>query len=156
VHRFLPRPEDAEDVAQEVFLKMYRSLSTYRSDAPFEHWLLRIASNACRDQLRERRRRPSTPLAELTDDAASWLDSALAGGSLAAAEADTARLAAAELLDRLPVNDRMVLVWMDVEGRSSNEIAAILGSTRAAVKIRAFRARRALRRLAGGVAGKPR
>src|SRR6185295_18860038 len=85
-HRFFPRPEDAEDVAQEVFLKMYRSLATYRSDAPFEHWLMRIATNACKDQLRDRRRRPATPLAEVTDDASAWLDRALAGGSISAAE----------------------------------------------------------------------
>jgi len=148
-HRFVARAEDAEDVAQEVFLKMYRSLHTYRSDAPFEHWLMRIATNACRDQLRERKRRPAAPLAELTPDASAWLDRALAGRSLAAAEAERARAAAAELLDRLSVTDRMVLVLVDVEGRSTEEVAALLGSTRAAVKVRAFRARRALRRLAG-------
>jgi RNA polymerase sigma-70 factor (ECF subfamily) len=147
-HRFFARPQDAEDVAQEVFLKMYRALPTYRSDAPFEHWLMRIATNACRDQLRERRRRPATPLAELTADAPVWLDRALAGRALAAAESVAARLAAAELLATLPVKDRIVLVLLDVEGRSTEEVAALVGSTRAAVKVRAFRARRALRELA--------
>jgi RNA polymerase sigma-70 factor (ECF subfamily) len=151
--RFFARPQDAEDVAQEVFLKMYRALPTYRSDAPFEHWLMRIATNACRDQLRERRRRPATPLSELTADAPVWLDKALAGRALAAVEAEAARVAAAELLATLPVKDRIVLVLLDVEGRSTEDVAALVGSTRAAVKVRAFRARRALRRLA---AEKPR
>jgi len=144
-HRFFRRPEDAEDIAQEVFLKMYRSLGAYRSAAPFEHWLMRITSNTCRDVLRERKRHPATPLAELTEDAPAWLDRALAGGSLAATQAESARIAAAELIDRLPAKDRMVLVLMDIEGRSSQEIAGLMGTSRAAVKIRAFRARRGIR-----------
>jgi RNA polymerase sigma-70 factor (ECF subfamily) len=155
-HRFFGRPEDAEDIAQEVFLKLHRSFGSYRSDAPFEHWLMRIATNACRDQLRERRRRPARPLAELTDDAAEWLDRALAGQALSGAEAANARRLAAELLDQLPAKDRMILVWLDVEGRSTTEIAALLRTSRAAVKIRAFRARRALRSLVAPRSGEQR
>jgi RNA polymerase sigma-70 factor (ECF subfamily) len=146
-HRVLRRPEDADDVAQEVFLKMVRSIGTYRSDAPFEHWLLRIATNTCRDHLRERRRRPAAVLADMTDDASAWLDRALSGASLAATEAESARILASNLLDTLHPKDRMILVLLDLEGRSTEEIAAILGSTRAAIKVRAMRARRALRQL---------
>ena len=53
--RFFRRPEDAEDVTQEVFMKVYRTAATYRMDAPFEHWLLRIATNTCRDRMRSTR-----------------------------------------------------------------------------------------------------
>ena len=142
--RFFRRPEDAEEVVQEVFLRMHRSLSTWRADAPFEHWILRIATNVCTDALRERRRRPASTLSELSDDA---------GDSLDAARSEQARLLASDLLGRLPPKDRWVVVLMDLEGWSAEEIAAVTGSTRGAVKLRAFRARRALRRLVDGVGG---
>ncbi len=152
--RFFPAPEDAEDIAQEVFLKMHRSMATYRADAPFEHWLLRIATNTCRDRLRERRRRPAVALAELTGAPTDWLDRALGGAALTSSQADEARRVASALLDTLPAKDRIVLVLMDLEGMSAKETAAAIGSTRAAVKVRALRARRALRRLSGRIAGR--
>lgn len=150
-HRFFRRTEDAEDVAQEVFLKVWRALGSYRADAPFERWLLRIATRTCYDALRQRRRRPETTLAQTADDPGRWLDAALWGASLEAAAAQDARRLAADLLDSLRPKDRIVLVLMDLEGMSAAEVAVATGSTRAAVKIRALRARRALRRLAEGV-----
>lgn len=149
--RFFRRPEDAEDVVQEVFLKVYRTAAKYRSGAPFEHWLLRIATNACVDRLRERRRRPEQVLSSFTPDAGAWLDRALGGAALEAHQSEAARSLAHGLLAALPPRDRMVLVLMDLEGLSARETAAATGSTRAAVKVRALRARRALRRLAGRV-----
>jgi len=145
--RFFRRGEDAEEVAQEVFMKLYATLPRYRADAPFEHYLLRIATNACHDKLRWRRSRPETPAGDRTGETAAWLDRALRGRAVEAAQAEEARGLAADLLDRLPPRDRIVLVLLDLEGRSSAEVAEATGSTRAAVKIRAMRARRALRRL---------
>jgi len=149
--RFFRRPEDAEEIVQEVFLKLHRTAAGYRSEAPFEHWLLRIATHACVDRLRARRRRPESVLADVTADASTWLDAALAGAALEAQQAAVARTLAADLLAALPPRDRMVLVLLDLEGLSAREVAAATGSTRAAVKVRAMRARRALRRLAGAV-----
>jgi len=146
--RFFRRPEDAEDVVQEVFLKLYRTSATYRSEAPFEHFLLKIATNACVDRLRDRRRRREEVLSSITSDSAAWLDRALGGAALQAQQAEAARTLAAELLATLRPMDRTVLVLMDLEGLTSREVAAATGSTRAAVKVRAMRARRALRRLA--------
>lgn len=163
--RFFPRAEDAEEVTQDVFLKVHRSLPSYRHEAPLEHWILRIATNTCRDRLRARKRSPegrlldppSLRLARGGSSGASpeneWLEAALRGRALREAEAAAARFVAARLLDRLPPRDRIVLVLMDLEGRSSEEIAAITGSSRAAVKVRASRARRRLRRLAAAGAG---
>lgn len=149
--RFFRRPEDAEEVAQEVFLRLYRAAGTYRAGAPVENWLLRIATNACRDRLRRRQVRKETVVADIAEDAAGWLDQALSGTALEAAQAEAARGLAADLLDRLPPKDRIVLVLLDLEGYSSAEVAARTGSTRAAVKVRAMRARRALRRIAASV-----
>jgi len=146
--RFVRRPEDAEDMTQEVFMKVYRTAASYRRDAPFEHWLLRIATNTCVDRLRAARRRPEEVLSAITPDAAGWLDRALGGRSLRAIEIESARATAADLLATLSPKDRTVLVLLDLEGRSAQEVAAAIGSTRAAVKVRAMRARRALRRLA--------
>ncbi|HEV8120773.1 MAG TPA: sigma-70 family RNA polymerase sigma factor [Candidatus Polarisedimenticolia bacterium] len=160
--RFFPRPEDAEDVAQEVFLKVFRSLGSYRGEAPLEHWILRIATTTCQDELRRRRRRPETTVSAAAGalrgngadagapDAVSpeaLLERALAGKALDAAEAAAARSVAADLLDRLPARDRVVLTLLDLEGFSAAEVADFTGSTRAAVKVRAMRARRALRRM---------
>ncbi len=148
--RFFRRPEDAEDVTQEVFMKVYRTAATYRMDAPFEHWLLRISTNACLDRLRSQSRRPEEVLSAITPDAGAWLDRALGGSALEALQAEAAKETAAELLATLPPKDRTVLVLLDLEGLSAREVAAATGSTRAAVKVRAMRARRALRRLALG------
>ncbi len=149
--RFFRRPEDAEDVTQEVFLKLYRAAATYRSGAPLEHYLMKIATNACLDRLRERRRRPEQVLSGITPDAGAWLDRALAGVALETQQAEAAKGLAAELLATLPPKDRTVLVLLDLEGLSTQEVAAATGSTRAAVKVRAMRARRALRRIALGL-----
>lgn len=149
--RFFRRPEDAEEVAQEVFLRLHRAAGTYRAGAPFENWLLRIATNVCRDRLRRKRTRKETLVADIAEDASGWLDLALRGAALEVARAEAARDLAADLLNRLPPKDRIVLVLMDLEGFSSEEVAAATGSTRAAVKVRAMRARRALRRLAASV-----
>ncbi len=153
--RFFRRAEDVEEIAQEVFLKMHRSIGEYRGEAPFEHWLLRVATNACRDRLRARRRRPEAVLSEVTDDARRWLDAALEGAAQEAAQVEAARVLAADLLDALPEKDRIVLVLLDLEGKSAAEVAGLTGSTRGAVKVRAMRARRALRRLAGRVEAGP-
>jgi RNA polymerase sigma-70 factor (ECF subfamily) len=146
--RFFRRPEDAEDVTQEVFLKLYRTAPTYRSEAPLEHFLLKIATNTCLDRLRDTKRRREEVLSAITPDAGAWLDRAMGGAALEAQQAVAAKGLAAELLATLPPKDRAVLVLMDIEGLTSSEVAAAIGSTRAAVKVRAMRARRALRRLA--------
>jgi RNA polymerase sigma-70 factor, ECF subfamily len=151
VHRFFRDATDAEDVAQDVFVKVWRAVGSYRGDAPFEHWLLRIATHSCYDALRQRRRRSETVLTQLADDPGRWLDAALLGASLEAAQTEEARRVAADLLEALHPKDRVVLVLMDLEGMSTEDVAKATGSTRGAVKIRAMRARRALRRLAESV-----
>lgn len=128
--RFFRRPEDVEEAAQETFLAAWRKLETYRSEAPFEHWLTRVCLNACYMRLRR-----LTPETELPGDVAAPPSGA------------DARLDAARLLARLPASDRFLLLLLHGEGWSTSEIAARTGWSRANVKVRAFRARRKLRRL---------
>lgn len=129
--RFLKHPQDIEEVAQETFLSAWRRLGTFRGEAPFEHWLVRIGLRHAFDRLG--RVRPEVePLAEEVEARSGDPD---------------ARLEVERLLTRLPPVDRFVLTLLEGEGWSVAEIAERLGWSRVNVKVRAHRARRRLRRL---------
>ncbi|MCE2827443.1 MAG: sigma-70 family RNA polymerase sigma factor [Verrucomicrobium sp.] len=72
--RYLRREEDVADLVQEVLVKAFSRLDSWRGDAPFEHWLMRLATRACLDALRSRRRRPEDLLSDLSADESDWLD----------------------------------------------------------------------------------
>jgi len=128
--RFFRQPQDVEEAAQETFLTAWRKLGTYRASAPFEHWLTRVCLNTC--YMRLRRVRPEEELpAEIR----------------AVPSRDDARLDAERLLDRLPARDRYLLLLLHGEGWTTAEIAERTGWSQSNVKVRAFRARRKLRRL---------
>ena len=131
--RFFRRREDVEEAAQESFLTAWNRLSTYRADAPFEHWLTRVCLNQCYQILR--RKKPVTV----------ELDEALDSETTAADPG--AALELERLLATLEPTDRFVLLLLDGEGWSVAEIADRVGWSRANVKVRAFRARRKLRKL---------
>lgn len=133
VGRFFYRPEDVEDVAQETFLRAWRKLSTYRSEAPFEHWLTRLCLNFCFQRLR--RHRPLNVELESIPELTT------------ASHNPTAGLEARRLLARLPPADRFLLLLLEGEGWSTLEIAERLGWSRSNVKVRAHRARKKLIRL---------
>jgi RNA polymerase sigma-70 factor (ECF subfamily) len=130
--RFFRRPEEVEDAAQETFLLAWRKLATYRAEAPFEHWITRIALRTAYDRLR-RHGFPTEPLDEELDAAAPAAD-------------PTARLEVERLLARLSAADRFVLTLLEGEGWSVAEIAEKLGWTAVNVKVRAHRARKRLRK----------
>jgi RNA polymerase sigma-70 factor (ECF subfamily) len=130
--RFFRHREDVEEIAQETFLTAWRRLGTYEARAPFEHWITRVCLRHCYARLAARRRREE-PLPS-TDPAAA--------GHEPAAAIDLERL-----LARLSPADRFVLLLLDGEGWSAREIAERVGWTVANVKVRAFRARRRLRRV---------
>ncbi len=129
--RFFRRREDVEEVAQETFLAAWRRLETYEARAPFEHWITRVCLRLCYARLAASRRREA-PLPP-SDPAAPAHDPAVA--------IDIERL-----LAQLAPADRFVLLLLDGEGWSVKEIAERIGWTVANVKVRAFRARRRLRR----------
>jgi len=128
--KFFRGGAEVEDAAQDTFLTAWRKLGTYRGEAPFEHWLTRVCLNCCYARLRGRRE--EEPLA----------------GEIRTDDSDpTARLEVERLLARLAPRDRFLLVLLHGEERSVAEIAALLGWSRANVKVRAHRARRKLRQL---------
>jgi RNA polymerase sigma-70 factor (ECF subfamily) len=130
--RFFRQRADVEEVAQETFLAAWRRLSTYQARAPFEHWITRICLRCCYARLGQERRR-TEPLPAI-DPAAPPHD-------------PSAAIDLEALLARLSPADRFVLLLLDGEGFSVEEIARRVGWTVTNVKVRAFRARRRLRRV---------
>ena len=140
-----PRQASADDLVQDVFLKMFTQLPSYqvREGRAFEAWLARLTLRTCADALRsELRRADRVPLSR---GAERWLDSLADGREPAEGEAREARELVEALLAELPPQDRLVLTLLDLEQRSSAEIAELTGWSRAGVKVRAFRARLRLR-----------
>jgi RNA polymerase sigma-70 factor (ECF subfamily) len=151
-HRFFRDAEIVRDLAQESFTKAFAALASYRAEMPFIGWLRAIVVNVCYDELRRRQRRPEELVGSFTTSECSWLDlvsDATPEQIVAAAEErNEAHNLAHRLLAMLRPEDRMVLTLKDSEDLSVAEIAAHLGWSEAKVKIRAFRARRLLRKQA--------
>jgi RNA polymerase sigma-70 factor (ECF subfamily) len=142
ISRLIGRPEDVEDVAQEVFVRLFFSLEQLRSPEVFEPWLYRLTVNAAYDYLRKRKRRQESRMADLADQQVMMAD-AVAGEKL---EAD--RLEAAEirefvqsLLGEVSEEDRILLMLKEVEGLSLRELEQIYGVNENALKVRLYRAR---------------
>jgi RNA polymerase sigma factor (sigma-70 family) len=148
VRSHLPRRVAEEDLAQDIFLKMFTRLEQYQGAVPFPHWVSRIAVTTCIDQLRAQKRRPEFRWADLSENEAEVLDAVLTderdprpGDALAAREL------VHQLLDQLKPADRLVVQLLDLEQKTIAEISAQTGWNQTLVKVRAFRARRKLQKL---------
>jgi RNA polymerase sigma-70 factor (ECF subfamily) len=151
VRSHLPRRAAEEDLAQEVFVKMFTRLDQYeaRPGTPFEHWVARLAVRTCLDALKTADRRPELRWRDLSEEQAAWLDFTLADQSAAPeASAGSARELIEHLLAQLPPDDRLVISLMDLEEKTVREVSELTGWSGTLVKVRAFRARRKLRKLA--------
>jgi RNA polymerase sigma-70 factor (ECF subfamily) len=150
--RFFSDEEMARDIAQESFIRAFTALASYRAEMPFGGWLRAIVVNLCYDELRRRRRRPEELVGDFSAPEVQWMQ--LVNGATPeqlVGEAEERRESydlAHRLLDTLKPEDRMVMVLKESEELSVSEIAETLGWSEAKVKIRAFRARQALRKVA--------
>jgi RNA polymerase sigma-70 factor (ECF subfamily) len=148
VRAHLPRRVPEEDLAQEVFLKMFTRLEQYQGAVPFPHWVSRIALTTCIDHLRSQMRRPEYRWADLSENEAQVLDSITADeSSTAPDQALEAHELVHRLLDQLKPADRMVIQLLDLEQKTITEISSLTGWNSSLVKVRAFRARRKLQKL---------
>ena len=142
--------DQAADVAHDVFVRAYCSLSKFSMQVPFEHWLSRLAVRTCYDFWRMRRR-ADVPLSTLTADQAGWLDRALAAESDAQFHEEAGRRESLQVLDwalaQLSPENRLVLTLVHLENRSVREAADLLGWSLVNVKVRCHRARQKLRTL---------
>jgi RNA polymerase sigma-70 factor, ECF subfamily len=144
LYRYERDHQKLEDLAQETFIKAWRSLAQYDGRAPFAHWLSRIAVNVALDHLRRtRRQRNEIGLPELGDDALEWLRNEDEHSELESRQA--AELLALALRELSPA-EQVVITMQELEGRSVKEICERTGSSSVAVRVRAMRARAKLRK----------
>jgi RNA polymerase sigma-70 factor (ECF subfamily) len=139
--RFARDGQQVDDLAQEVFVRVFRNLGKFRGDAPFTHWLARITVSACYDFLRKERR----GRAQVSLDGAEL---ELPDGRIeAAVAAGRARELIAWGMARLAPEEHLILTLAELEERPMREIAELTGWSEANVKVRAFRARQNLKRI---------
>jgi RNA polymerase sigma-70 factor (ECF subfamily) len=152
VRRHARYESEVEDIVQEIWAKAFQKLASFRAEAPFEHWLMRLAVRTCYDFLRQHQRDREAAFSELTHSEEEWLDTFVAAPESASDEADAARALVERLLSMLTPASRMVITLLEIEERSVKEIAELTGWSVPLVKVRAFRARaemrKCLRRLA--------
>ena len=143
-YRMMGESDAAEDATQDAFITAYRKLHTFRGGS-FKAWLLRIVTNLCYDELRRRKRRPTTPLEPLDQDdeeieSPGWLADPGESPEDAAERAELAR-AIQECLDQLKPDFRAAVVLVDIQGMDYSEAAQALGKPLGTVKSRLARAR---------------
>jgi RNA polymerase sigma-70 factor (ECF subfamily) len=147
VRAHLPRRVPEEDLAQDIFLKMFTRIDQYKGEVPFTHWVSRIAVTTCIDQLRAQKRRPELRWADLSERETDVLDNVITNeNEVAPDEALAARELVQKLLGQLKPEDRLVIQYLDLDQKSVAEISALTGWNQTLVKVRAFRARRKLQR----------
>lgn len=148
--RMLGFPQAAEDAAQEAFIAAYRAVPRFRGRTPgrtgFRAWLLRIAANACYDELRRRRSRPQVRL-EASDDDERPTAQLRASDEPLEERAERLELAGClrEGLAFLPPDQRLAVILRDVQGLAYEEVAEATGASLGTVKSRISRGRAALR-----------
>lgn len=142
ISRLIGRPEDVDDVAQEVFVRLYQSLDQLRSPQVFEPWLQRLTINAAYDYHRRNRRRKESRMADLSEQQVVLADAG-AGSDRARDELDATRTRefVQSLLSNVSEEDRVLLMMKEVEGLSLKELGAIYKANESALKVRLFRAR---------------
>ena len=144
--RMTGNPQDAEDMAQEAFLKAYRSLPEFRGESKFSVWLYRIVSNVCTDHLRRQSRRPASSLTAEDEegDAVQWDVPDESQSPERVLEQKLTREAVQKGLAALPEEQRQILLLREIRGLSYEEIGEILSLEPGTVKSRIFRARKRL------------
>jgi len=154
-YRMIGEEEAADDAAQSTFISAYNHIKSFRGGS-FKAWLLRIVTNACYDELRRRKRRPTVPL-EPMDDAGEEVESAkwmVDPGDQPEEQIQTAELRRAiqHCLDNLPSDFRSTVIMVDIQGLDYFEAAEAIGKPIGTIKSRLARARLRLRDCLNGFA----
>jgi RNA polymerase sigma-70 factor, ECF subfamily len=142
ISRLIGRPEDVEDVGQEVFVRLYHSLDQLRTAEVFEPWLYRLTLNASYDYLRRAKRRSESRMADLSEQQVMRADS-LAGGRRQDEERQKGQVRefVNALFEHVSEEDRLLLTLKEVEGLTLKELEQIYKVSENALKVRLFRAR---------------
>jgi RNA polymerase sigma-70 factor, ECF subfamily len=142
VSRLIGRPDDVEDVAQEVFVRVYNSLGQLRTPLVFETWLYRLTVNSAYDYLRRAKRRRESRMSDLSEQQVSAAD-AVGGNKRHSEERQKSDLRefVSSLFRHVSEEDQLLLKLKEVEGLSLKELEEIYGVNESALKVRLFRAR---------------
>jgi RNA polymerase sigma-70 factor (ECF subfamily) len=145
---YLGSREEVEDLAQEVFLRVFQSLERYDTGRPLKHWIGRIAVNRCLDELRKRKIRKLSLVSDLGDEDRTGVDHLLEAANnnspLTELEAERCLNLLQVSMSGLPEKDRMAFVLREMEGVAYTDLAAMLETSEVAVRIRVSRARKRL------------
>ncbi len=144
-YKFLLDKSDAEDVSQEVFIEVFRSIQSFRSDSKLSTWILRIAVSKSLDEIKKQKRKKRiTSVAKRVhlEDLANWLVGANSPEKQLTGKEDMKEIAKA--MDTLPDNQRIAFILSKVEGYANPEIAEIMNTTTAAVESLIYRAKKEL------------
>lgn len=139
--RFASDSDELEDICQNVFIKIYENLSSFRHDAPFKHWLTKVAVRTCHDALRARQHEKNS--VRLDERTMEIRDNA----EIARGDARQARDLLMFALSRLSPDEQLVITLLELEGYTVRETAAATKWSEGNVKVRAHRARQALKRI---------
>jgi RNA polymerase sigma-70 factor (ECF subfamily) len=150
--RYARRESEVEDIAQEVWLKAFSKLASFRGEAPFEHWLMRMTVRTCYDFLRGHQRNRESSFSELSEPENDWLERFVTAPETASDHADAAKLLIGRVLEKLSPPARLVITLLEIEDRSVKEIAELTGWSVPLVKVRAFRARGEMRKIVAKMA----
>jgi RNA polymerase sigma-70 factor (ECF subfamily) len=157
VLRLVGSPSEAEDIAQEVFVTVFKSIDTYRGEAKLSTWILRIAANHSKNRIKylSRRRttgqelKDGTDATEMADEGKAPVQAHFEAPDVMLEAAETEQLLQ-EAIAKLDEEQRLLVVLRDVEELSYDEIAEITGLPEGTVKSRLHRARMALKDLLEG------
>lgn len=148
IRRHRPRRIEEEDLAQEIFIKMFAKLDQYAGEVPLEHWVSRIAVNHCLNALRAESIRPEWRLADLSEEQASALEAITQAATPDPTPAQ--RMASQELVDQLlqslEPEDRLLIQMLELEECTIEEVRQVTGWSSPYIRVRAFRARQKLNR----------
>ena len=150
--RYARRESEVEDIAQEVWLKAFDKLESFRSEAPFEHWLMRMTVRTCYDFLRGHQRNRESSFSDLSEPETDWLDRFVTAPDTASDDAEAAKTLVGRVLEQLSPPARLVITLLEIEDRSVKEISKLTGWSVPLVKVRAFRARAEMRKIVSKMA----
>jgi RNA polymerase sigma-70 factor (ECF subfamily) len=145
--RYARRESEVEDIVQEIWLKAFQKLRSFRAEAPFEHWLMRLAVRTCYDFLRGHQRNRELTFSELSEPESDWLSHFASDVGSNREQTDAAQQLVARILEQLSPAARLVITLLEIEERSVKEISQLTGWSVPLVKVRAFRARAEMRKV---------
>jgi RNA polymerase sigma-70 factor (ECF subfamily) len=145
--RYARRESEIEDISQEVWFKAFDKLKSFRGEAPFEHWLMRMTVRTCYDFLRGHKRNRESSFSELSEPENDWLERFVTAPESASENADAAKLLINRVMEKLSPQAQLVITLLEIEDRSVKEIAQLTGWSVPLVKVRAFRARGEMRKI---------